>query len=180
MLNENLCAKMYMLHISESFWREGDEEEKEKCLNKYRYTHFCTSKFLAGSHEFWEVLGSASCVLIDRDDNDAPDSTEILPTVWQQAWKDITEGDDNEEQQEDIFQTARLGRYQPFDGTDWASHPCGCHFSFIKRPAETDTLYSTTEFCCSLRACKIFFMQQQVCRMINPQAGRKFEKQVTR
>lgn len=101
---------------------------------------------MAGSSEFSEVVGSASCVLIDRDDNDAPDSPEIVHTVWQQAWKDITEGDNNEDQREDIFQAASLGRYHPFDGTGWAPHPCGCHSSFIESPAEIDTLYSRRDF----------------------------------
>lgn len=95
--------------------------------------------------------GVTSCVLIDRDDNDAADSPEMLHTVRQQAWKDITEGDNNEDQQEDIFQAARLGRYHSFHGTDWAPHPCGCHSSFIENPPEIDTLYSTRDFLLSFK-----------------------------
>lgn len=111
------------------------------------------SKSLAGS-ELWEVLGSDACVLIDRDDNDASDSPEILHAVWQRAWKGITEGDNNEDQQEDIFQTEKLGGYYQADGTGWAPDPCGCHSSFIENPAEIDTLYSRIGFLQQLKRLK--------------------------
>lgn len=122
-------------------------ERKNICIDTDTHTFFFFffSKSLTGS-ELWEVLGSDACVLTDRDDNDAPDSAEILHAVWQQAWKGITEGDNNEDQQEDIFQTEKLGGFYQSDGTGWALDPCACHSSFIENPAETDILYSKIGF----------------------------------
>lgn len=121
-------------------WERYIVWERKKCIDTETCTFFSLSKSLAGS-ELREFLRSDARVLIDRDDNDAPDSTEILHAVWQQAWKGITESDNNEDQQEDIFQTENLGGYYQPDGTGWTLDPCRWHSSFIEDPAEIDTLY---------------------------------------
>lgn len=138
---------IYVL-LYQEFVHEGEEyslKEKTVFIAADTHTFFSLSKSLAGS-VLREVLGSDACVLIDRDDNDAPSSAEILHTVWQRAWKGITEGDNNEDQQEDIFQTEKLGRCYLSDGTGWTLDPGGWHPSLIENPAELDTLESRIDF----------------------------------
>lgn len=126
-------------------------EEQNICIDTDAFLFLWKS--LAGI-ELWEVLGSDACVLIGRDDNDASDSAETLHAVWQQAWKGITEGDNNEDQQEDIFQTEKLGGCYQSDGIGWAVEPYGCHSSFIRNPAEIDTSYFRTGFLQHLKRLK--------------------------
>lgn len=156
---------------------------EKKYLHRYRHTYsfsfFFFSKSLTGS-ELWEVLGSDACVLTDRDDNDAPDGAEILHAVWQQAWKGITEGDNNEDQQEDIFQTEKLGGFYQSDGTGWALDPCACHSSFIENPAEIDILYSKIGFLQQLKKLQnILHARASQVNDKSRQVRRIFKKQET-